>query len=313
MRSPPLFQYSNIPPFHPDMRSEPVTIIECPRDAFQGLPHFIPTQTKIDYLLSLIEAGFSHIDFGSFVSPRAVPQMQDTRQVFDALRPYLKETYLIAIIPNLKGLEKVIQAGGIRCAGYPLSISNTFQQRNLHQDLEQSWKVLDDLIARARDAQIDLVVYLSMAFGNPYGETWSADRVLTFVETLVERGIQQVSLADTVGLAKAQEVHDVFVACLKKFPEIHFGAHLHSRPECWEQPVLAAYEAGCRRFDGALLGIGGCPFAEDELVGNIPTERVVHHFNQMGVDTGLDEPAIQKPLAKAREILERFGKNGKME
>jgi hydroxymethylglutaryl-CoA lyase len=152
-----------------------------------------------------------------------------------------------------------------------------------------------------------------MAFGNPYGETWSADRVLTFVEKLVERGIQQVSLADTVGLAKAQEVHDVFVACLKKFPEIHFGAHLHSRPEGWEQPVLAAYEAGCRRFDGALLGIGGCPFAEDELVGNIPTERVVHHFNQIGVDTGLDEPAIQKPLAKAREILERFGKDGKME
>jgi len=210
---------------------EQVTIIECPRDAFQGLPQFIPTETKIDYLLSLMEAGFSHIDFGSFVSPRAVPQMQDTQQVLDALRPYLKETYLIAIIPNLKGLERVIQAGGIRCAGYPLSISSTFQQRNLHQDLEQSWKVVDDLVARAREARIDLVVYLSMAFGNPYGEAWSADRVITFVDKLAQKGIQQISLSDTVGLAKAQEVHDVFVACLKKFPEVHFGVHLHSRPK----------------------------------------------------------------------------------
>jgi hydroxymethylglutaryl-CoA lyase len=293
--------------------SDPVTIIECPRDAFQGLPRFIPTETKVDYLLSLIEAGFRHIDFGSFVSPRAVPQMQDTQQVADALRPYLKKSYLIAIIPNVRGLEKVIQAGGIRCAGYPLSISNTFQQRNLHQDLEQSWKIVDDLIVRARAAQIDLIVYLSMAFGNPYDEAWSADRVATFVEKLVEKGIQQISLADTVGLAKAQEVHDVFLACLKNFPEIHFGAHLHSRPERWEEPVLAAYEAGCRRFDGALHGIGGCPFAEDELVGNIPTERVIHHFNQIGIDTGLNELAIQKPLVKAREILGQFGKDGKME
>lgn len=293
--------------------SGPVTIVECPRDAFQGLPRFIPTETKIDYLLSLIEAGFSHIDFGSFVSPRAVPQMQDTRQVLDALRPHLKESYLIAIVPNLKGLEKVIEAGGVRCAGYPLSVSNTFQQRNLHQDLEQSWRVVDDLVARARTAQVDLVVYLSMAFGNPYGEAWSPARVITFAEKLVQKGIQQISLADTVGLAKAQEVHDVFAACLEKFPEIHFGAHLHSRPERWEEPVWAAYEAGCHRFDGALHGIGGCPFAKDELVGNIPTERVVHHFNQMGIDTGLDELAIQKPLAKAREILEQFGKDGKME
>jgi hydroxymethylglutaryl-CoA lyase len=288
--------------------SEPVSIIECPRDAFQGLPHFIPTQTKIDYLLCLIEAGFTRIDFGSFVSPRVVPQMRDTRQVLEAVQPFLNNTYLIAIIPNRQGLENAVQAGGARCVGYPLSVSQTFQRRNLHQDLEQSWKVVDDLIVRSREVKIDLAVYLSMAFGNPYGEKWCPDLVLGFVERLVEKGVKQILLADTVGRARHQDVHNVFAACGKRFPLTHFGVHLHSRPDHWEEPVMAAYEAGCRRFDSALHGIGGCPFAEDELVGNIPTERIVSQFNRLGIGTGLNEQAIQMPLSQARAILERYGK-----
>jgi hydroxymethylglutaryl-CoA lyase len=287
---------------------ESVTIVECPRDAFQGLPQFIPTPVKIDYLISLLRAGFTHIDFGSFVSPRAVPQMQDTEQVLAALKPFLRDTTLIAIIPNLRGLEKVIQVGGIRCAGYPLSVSEAFQRRNLHQDLEEAWEVVDDLANRTKAVRIELVIYLSMAFGNPYGDPWSPGHVLTFVERLASQGIQQISLADTVGMAQADVVRDLVADCLKNFPQVQFGVHLHSRPEKWEQPVMAAFEAGCRRFDGVLQGIGGCPFAEDTLVGNIPTERVVRRFNHLGISTGLPEEAIQEPLAKARRILEEYGK-----
>lgn len=287
---------------------ESLTIVECPRDAFQGLPRFIPTPVKVDYLLSLLKAGFTHIDFGSFVSRRAVPQMQDTEQVLAALKPFLGDTTLIAIIPNLRGLEKVIQVGGIRCAGYPLSVSESFQRRNLHQDLKEAWEVVDDLVNGAKAGHIELVIYLSMAFGNPYGDPWSPGHVLTFVERLASRGIQQISLADTVGMAEAETVRDLMADCLKNFPQVHFGVHLHRRPDQWDLPVIAAFEAGCRRFDGALQGIGGCPFAEDRLVGNIPTERVVRHFNHLGVSTGLLEEAIQEPLARARRIVEEYGK-----
>jgi hydroxymethylglutaryl-CoA lyase len=285
-----------------------VTIVECPRDAFQGLPQFIPTPVKIDYLLSLLKAGFTHIDFGSFVSPRAVPQMQDTEQVLTALKPFLGDSTLIAIIPNLNGLEKIIQVGSIRCAGYPLSLSETFQERNLHQDLEESWKVVEALVNRAKAYHIELIMYLSMAFGNPYGDSWSPQQVLAFVGGLVKKGIQQISLADTVGMAKPEVVQDLVTECLIAFPQVQFGVHLHSRADKWEEPVMAAFEAGCRRFDGALQGLGGCPFAEDTLVGNIPTERLVHRFNQLGIRTGLSEETIQEPLFEAGKILERYGK-----
>jgi hydroxymethylglutaryl-CoA lyase len=290
--------------------AESVTIVECPRDAFQGLPRFIPTPVKIDYLLSLLKAGFTHIDFGSFVSSRAVPQMRDTEQVLEAVKPFLGDSTLIAIIPNLKGLDKIIQVGGIRCAGYPLSLSGTFQERNLHQDLEESWKVVETLVDRAKVQNIELTIYISMAFGNPYGDPWSPQQVLRFVEELVKKGIRQVSLADTVGVAKPDVVRSVVSECLKSFPEAQFGVHLHSRADKWEEPVIAAFQAGCRRFDGALHGLGGCPFAEDTLVGNIPTERVIHRFNQLGIRTGLSQETLQRPLAEAAKILERYGKQG---
>src|SRR4030095_11873616 len=211
--------------------SESVTLIECPRDAFQRLPQFIPTETKIDYLLSLIDAGFKDIDFGSFVSAKAVPQMRDTPQVLDAFRPRLGQTRLIAIVPNLKGLEAAIESKDIRCIGYPLSVSETFQQRNFHQTLEQAWAATGELLKRSKGAGMELVVYLSMAFGNPYGDAWSPEQVVSFVDKLVETGVRQISLADTVGLAHAQTVYDLFLACRQEFPKLELGVHLHARPD----------------------------------------------------------------------------------
>jgi len=282
---------------------ESVIHIECPRDAFQGLPHFIPTKTKVDYLLSLINAGFKHIDFGSFVSAKAVPQMQDTRQVLEVIRPHLGQTRLIAIVPNLKGLEAAIGAKGIRCAGYVLSVSETFQERNFRQTLEQAWTVTGELLNRSQGAGMEFVVYLSMAFGNPYADAWSLERVVSFVDRLVETGVRQISLADTVGLAQSQTVHDLFLACHRQFPDLEMGVHLHARPDCWEDVVMAAYSAGCRRFDGALLGMGGCPFAEDHLVGNIPTEGLVQRFSRMGLKLDVTEESIQPALRMAGRIL----------
>jgi len=286
--------------------AESVTLIECPRDAFQGLPHFIPTETKIDYLLSLIDAGFKDIDFGSFVSAKAVPQMQDTPQVLDAIRPRLGQTRLIAIVPNLKGLEAAIESKDIRCVGYALSVSETFQQRNFHQTLEQAWAVTNELLNRSQVARIELVVYLSMAYGNPYGDVWSPDQVVSFVERLVEIGVRKISLADTVGLAQAQTVHDLFMACSQQSSDLELGVHLHARPDLWEDVVMAAYSAGCRRFDGALRGMGGCPFAEDHLVGNIPTERMIARFSQMGLKVDVNEESIQTALRKADRILSSY-------
>jgi hydroxymethylglutaryl-CoA lyase len=286
--------------------SESVTLIECPRDAFQGLPLFIPTETKIEYLLSLIDAGFKDIDFGSFVSAKAVPQMQDTPEVLDAIRPHLGQTRLIAVVPNLKGLEAAIETKDIRCIGYALSVSETFQQRNFHQTLEQAWAVTTELLERSRGAGMELVVYLSMAFGNPYADAWSPERVVSFVDKLVETGVRQISLADTVGLAQAETVHDLFLACRQEFAELELGVHLHARPDRWEDVVMAAYSAGCRRFDGALLGMGGCPFAEDHLVGNIPTEGMVARFSEMGLNLVVTNESIQAALGKAERILSSY-------
>jgi len=286
--------------------AESVTLIECPRDAFQGLPHFIPTETKIDYLLSLIGAGFKDIDFGSFVSAKAVPQMRDTPQVLDAIRPSLGQTRLIAIVPNLRGMEAAIEAKDVRCIGFALSVSQTFQQRNFHQSLEQAWAITDELLNRSRSAGRDFVVYVSMAFGNPYTDPWSPEQVVSFLGRLVEIGVREISLADTVGLAQAQTVHDLFSNCRDQFPELDLGVHLHARPDRWKDVVMAAYLAGCRRFDGALRGMGGCPFAEDRLVGNIPTEGMIRCFSQMGLNMDVTEESIRTPLGKAERILSSY-------
>jgi hydroxymethylglutaryl-CoA lyase len=286
--------------------AESVTLTECPRDAFQGLPHFIPTETKIDYLLSLIDAGFKDIDFGSFVSAKAVPQMQDTRQVLEGVRQRLGQTRLTAVVPNLKGLEAAIEARDIRFAGYAFSVSETFQQRNFRQTQDQAWAITGELLSCARGAGMELVVYLSMAFGNPYGDPWSPSSLLLVVEKVAKIGVRRILLADTVGLAEAQTVHEVFSACRQVSPDIELGVHLHARPDRWEDVVMAAYSAGCRRFDGALVGMGGCPFAEDHLVGNIPTEGLVARFSQMGLNLAVTSESIQAALRKAGTILSSY-------
>jgi hydroxymethylglutaryl-CoA lyase len=286
--------------------AESVTLTECPRDAFQGLPHFIPTETKIDYLLSLIAAGFKDIDFGSFVSAKAVPQMQDTRQVLEGVRQRLGQTRLTAVVPNLKGLEAAIEARDIRFAGYAFSVSETFQQRNFRQTQDQAWAITGELLSCARGAGMELVVYLSMAFGNPYGDPWSPSSLLLVVEKVAKIGVRRILLADTVGLAEAQTVHEVFSACRQVSPDIELGVHLHARPDRWEDVVMAAYSAGCRRFDGALVGMGGCPFAEDHLVGNIPTEGLVARFSQMGLNLAVTSESIQAALRKAGTILSSY-------
>jgi hydroxymethylglutaryl-CoA lyase len=289
--------------------SERVTITECPRDAFQGLPHPIPTEIKIAYVLSLIRAGFTRIDFGSFVSPKAVPQMKDTRDVLEAIASELGRTELIAIVPNLQGLESAIGTRGIRFAGFALSVSETFQQRNFRQSLQQAWNMVQQLHTRCQLAGMELLVHLSMAFGNPYGDPWSADLVQQSAIRLEEMGVRHISLADTVGAANPVQVNDLFSVCRRVLPpSVVLGAHLHSRPESWEGVVMAAYSAGCRSFDGALRGIGGCPFAADHLVGNIPTERMVQKFFQEGILLDVTPSSIQEPLQKAGDIYAAYGK-----
>jgi hydroxymethylglutaryl-CoA lyase len=215
---------------------------------------------------------------------------------------------LIAIVPNVKGIQAAIEAGGIGCAGYVLSVSETFQQRNFHQTQEQAWALVDQLVERAQAARLELAIYLSMAFGNPYGDPWSARKVQSYVEKLAAKSIRQISLADTVGAAKPEQVGELYSVCRLALPAtVELGVHLHARPDRWQEVVSAAYSVGCRRFDSALLGIGGCPFAEDHLVGNIPTEGVVGEFSKMGLVMDVTAESIQKPLAKAREILMTYG------
>jgi hydroxymethylglutaryl-CoA lyase len=205
-------------------------------------------------------------------------------------------------------LELALESKDIRCIGYALSLSETFQQRNFRQTLEQAWDVAGELVKRSRGAGMELVVYLSMAFGNPYGDAWSPERVTSFVGKLVETGVRKISLADTVGLAQAQMVHDLFSTCREQFPDLELGVHLHARADSWEDVVMAAYSAGCRRFDGALRGMGGCPFAEDRLVGNIPTEGLIRRFSEMGLRLNVTEESIQTALGKAETILSKYSK-----
>jgi len=254
--------------------SDAVKIIECPRDAWQGLPTQIPAQAKADYLRRLIATGFTHIDAVSFVSPAAVPQMADSEQVLELLMPP-EHIEIIGIVVNAKGAERAIRTGAVQTLGFPFSISPEFLRRNQNQTPEQSLDTLRTIIALAQSAGLDVVAYLSMAFGNPYGDVWSIDAVLRGCDLLVDSGIQQISLADTVGVASPEQISDVLAAVITAHPDIEIGAHLHARPAEAASRIRAAYDAGCRRFDSALGGLGGCPFAQDALVGNIATETLI--------------------------------------
>jgi hydroxymethylglutaryl-CoA lyase len=256
-----------------------VKLIECPRDAWQGLQGQIPADLKATYLNALISAGFKHIDAVSFVSAKAVPQMADSEEALKELDPP-DDVEIIGIVVNEKGAQRAINTQAVSTLGFPYSVSPTFLQNNQRQTPEESIEELEQVQKKADDAGLDIVVYISMAFGNPYGDLWSIEEVVSAVDILESSGIKTISLADTVGLASAEQISELISAVIEKYAYLEIGAHLHSRPELAEQKILAAYDAGCRRFDSAIGGLGGCPFAQDALVGNIPTERVVEALKQ---------------------------------
>jgi hydroxymethylglutaryl-CoA lyase len=257
-----------------DSMSDSVKLIECPRDAWQGLEQQVPTFLKGDYLKALISAGFKHIDAVSFVSPKAVPQMADSEDVLKELDPP-DDVEIVGIVVNEKGAQRAINTNSVRTLGFPYSVSPTFLRNNQHQTLDEAIDELEKIVQKAEEAGLGVVVYISMAFGNPYGDDWNVGEVVEAVGLLESYGVKQVSLADTVGLAGPQQIGDLFSAVRAKYDYMEVGVHLHSRPEQAEEKILAAYDAGCRRFDSAIGGLGGCPFAQDSLVGNIPTEKVI--------------------------------------
>lgn len=282
-----------------------VKLIECPRDAWQGLKGQIPASVKAEYLGALLEAGFRHIDAVSFVSPKAVPQMADSEEVLNLIEvPASAE--IIGIVVNEKGVERAAKTGKVTTVGFPYSVSETFLQQNQKQTIEDAYEVLEKIKEKADDAGMETVVYISMAFGNPYGDAWSLDEVMEAVGLIEKADVHMVSLADTVGLAGPDEVAALVGPVLREFGHLEIGVHLHSRREEASAKVLAAYDSGCRRFDSALGGLGGCPFAQDELVGNIPTEIVLQALTTRGAEV----PSIQhlnSLLLRSNRIAETFG------
>jgi hydroxymethylglutaryl-CoA lyase len=260
-----------------------VTLIECPRDAWQGLSRLIPTELKARYLRALINAGFTHIDAVSFVSPKAVPQMADSEKVLEQI-DLPNDVEIIGIVVNEKGAERAIATQAVSTLGFPCSISETFLRKNQNQTLDECYKVLESIKGKADDTGLSTVAYISMAFGNPYGDPWNETNVREALNKLVGLDIQSVSLADTVGMAGPDLIRSVFESVTSEYPDRDIGVHLHSAPAQAESKVLAAYDAGCRRFDSVISGLGGCPFAQDALVGNIPTECLLAALKQRGVE-----------------------------
>jgi hydroxymethylglutaryl-CoA lyase len=260
-----------------------IKLIECPRDAWQGLEGHIPAEIKVDYLQALISVGFKHIDAVSFVSPKAVPQMADAEQVLKELDPP-DDVEIIGIVVNEKGAERAIQTSAVRTLGFPYSISPTFLENNQRQTLEDAIEELEKIGEKADAAGLETIVYISMAFGNPYGDLWNLGELVEAVGLLESESIRTISLADTVGRATPEQIREVVSAVIGQYGYLEIGVHLHSRPEQAIEKVLAAYDAGCRRFDSALGGLGGCPFAQDTLVGNIPTESVMTALGQRGME-----------------------------
>ena len=260
-----------------------VTLIECPRDAWQGLSRLIPTELKTRYLRALIDAGFKHIDAVSFVSPKAVPQMADSEKVLERIE-VPDDVEIIGIVVNEKGAERAIATQAVPTLGFPCSLSETFLRKNQNQTVDECYKVLESVKRKADNTGLSVVAYISMAFGNPYGDPWDQTQVRDALNKLVNLGIQSVSLADTVGMAGPDLIRSVFESVTSEYPDRDIGVHLHSAPAQAESKVLAAYDAGCRRFDSAIGGLGGCPFAQDALVGNIPTERLLAALKQRDVE-----------------------------
>jgi len=285
--------------------SELVKIIECPRDAWQGLPKIISPEAKAEYLRQLVQAGFQYIDAASFVSRRAVPQMADSEFVLEYLDAP-EEIEIIGIAVNARGAERAADSGRVKTLGFPYSISPTFLERNQNQTPEDAVEQLEQVGEIAYKAGMDTVGYLSMAFGNPYGDTWDIDEVVSAVDILVDAGVLAVSLADTAGVASADTIRNVVSCVMGVHDGLEIGVHLHTRPEDAAAKVRAAYEAGCRRFDSTLAGLGGCPFAQDALVGNLPTEVLLATLKELGAELPELEP-LDRLIASSREIARKYG------
>lgn len=283
-----------------------IELVECPRDAMQGIKTWIPTEKKVLYLQALLNCGFHTLDFGSFVSPKAIPQMQDSAEVLAGLNLENTTTKLLAIVANLRGAQAAAEHSPIDFLGYPFSISENFQMRNTHKTIEQSVEVLKDILEVADKSNKEVVTYLSMGFGNPYGDPWNVDIVAEWVERLSALGVRILSLSDTVGSSTPEIIDYLYSDLIPRYPEMQFGAHLHTRPDQWHEKVDAAYKAGCRRFDGAIQGFGGCPMAKDELTGNMPTEKMLSYFNTHDLQTGVDQLAFEAAYNKASDLFSVF-------
>jgi hydroxymethylglutaryl-CoA lyase len=284
-------------------RAHKVKLVECPRDAMQGWNEFIPTEKKIEYLNALLQVGFNSLDFGSFVSPKAIPQMADTREVTGALQPGNSVTRLLAIVANIRGASEAAAYPLIQDLGFPFSVSETFQLRNTNSSIVGSVETVRSILKICREHGKRIVVYISMAFGNPYGDEWSPDKVMEWVRKLVQMGVEVISLADTVGLASPDQVHTLTKSLISEFPTLESGVHLHSRPDNSHEKLDAAFSAGCRRFDGALNGIGGCPMAGDELVGNMDTLLMIDYFKSKNVLPLLNENALLQSNLLSNKIF----------
>ena len=281
-----------------------VKIIECPRDAMQGIKsHFIPTEKKALYINTLLNVGFDTIDFGSFVSPKAIPQMRDTAAVLAKLDVSKTKSKLLAIIANVRGAKDAAQFEEIDYLGYPFSISENFQMRNTHKTIAESITALDEILSIADKSKKEVVAYLSMGFGNPYGDPCNVDIVGEWTERLSKMGVQILSLSDTIGSSTPEVIDYLFSNLIPAYSEIEFGAHLHTTPDKWHEKVNAAFNAGCHRFDGAIKGYGGCPMAKDELTGNMPTEKLISYFNQQKVDTNIKAMSFENAYNKALEVF----------
>jgi hydroxymethylglutaryl-CoA lyase len=286
------------------MEKPQVKFVECPRDAMQGIGPFIPTELKVKYLNELLKVGFDTIDIGSFVSAKAIPQLADTAEVLARIDRRGSKSKLLVIVANERGAEEAVKQASVTYLGYPFSISETFQQRNTNTGIEGSWERTARIAELARANGKELVVYISMAFGNPYGDAWSPEVALHWVDRLVkELGVGIIALSDTVGVARPEDITSMFRALIPALPTVEFGAHLHCTPENWKVKTQAAWDGGCRRFDGAIKGYGGCPMAEDELVGNLQTELFLHHLDDQGIRTGLDLAQLDRCVVEAAIVF----------
>jgi len=283
-----------------------IKLVECPRDAMQGIKTNIPTNLKIQYIQSLLRCGFDTIDFGSFVSPKAIPQMADTAKVLAGLDLSTTKSRLLAIIANIRGAEDASAFEEIKYLGYPFSISENFQMRNTHKTIAESVETLKEILEIADKTHKEVVAYLSMGFGNPYGDPWNVEIVGEWTEKLFGMGVKILSLSDTVGSSTPGVIEYLFSNLIPAYPEIEFGAHLHTTPTSWHEKINAAYLSGCKRFDGAIQGFGGCPMAKDELTGNMPTERMVSYFNSKKCDTNIKMTSFESSYNEATKIFTAF-------